>query len=135
MTGQGTPVNNEQAINQWQDTWQDHMTNRESHERHGTWQEQTNVTTVCIICMTPCQKQLFYHEWVSKVLLLSAIRTALTRPVVSTWHISPSLLLLLSDLHTQTFRVRYQTETCRAWIWCIQCKTDLLMRDICVCLC
>jgi len=33
MIRQGTPVNNEQTINQWQDTWQDHMTNRESHDR------------------------------------------------------------------------------------------------------
>jgi len=41
MTRQGTPVNNEQTINQWQNTGQDHMmTNRESHNRHGTWHEQ-----------------------------------------------------------------------------------------------
>jgi len=36
MTRQGIPMNNEQTIIQWQDTWQDHMTNRESHDRHGT---------------------------------------------------------------------------------------------------
>ncbi len=33
----------------------------------------------------------------------------------------------LRDLCTQTFR--YQAGTCRAWLWCSQCKTEPLMRD------
>jgi len=45
MTRQGTAMNDEHMINQWQDTWQDQMTNRESHDRHGRWHEQNqNVT-------------------------------------------------------------------------------------------